>query len=169
MKRRSLIYLLTFSLALNGAAVATLAFLRWKGQAAADEVSFAQKPVKDFFKQDLGLTDEESRRLLYYIDLRKPAAIELRRLMNSKRLEMMDLITTLPVNTDAVEAKVEEINRIQGQVRLIAVGTIMKIFKSLPPDSATKFRAYLLQRGRICDECGPGMGKGLFPDSQSGR
>jgi Spy/CpxP family protein refolding chaperone len=164
MKRTSLVYLLTFSLALNGATAATLAFLWWKGQAQAAEISLAQKPVMNFLRQELSLTSEQTGRVIEQIDRTKPRFLKLRNLMDSNRSEMMRLISTTPVDVAAVESKVNEINRIQGELRLVAVGTVIKIVESLPPEARLKFEAYLQERGRICDGCGPGMGRGSFED-----
>lgn len=164
MRRTSLIYLLTFSLALNGASAATLAFSWWKNQAQAREISLAQKPVMSFLREDLSLTDEQSNRVVERIGNSKAQFVRLKSLMDSNRSEMMRLISTPPVSMAAVEAKVNEINRIQGELRLVAVGTVIKIVESLPPQARNKFGAYLQERGRICNGCGPGTGSGPFGD-----
>jgi len=167
MKRAPLIYLLIFSLAINGATAATLVFSWWKGQAYARGITLAQKPVIHFLREDLNLTPEQTRRVVEQIDRTKPQFLKLRNQMDSDRSEMMRLISTTPVNMAAVESKVNEINRIQGEIRLIAVGTVIKIVESLPSEVKNKFGAYLQERGRICDGCGPGTGKSLFPESKS--
>jgi Spy/CpxP family protein refolding chaperone len=161
MKRTSLIYLLTFSLALNGATAATLIFSWWKSQARAEGILVAQKPVMNFLREDLSLTNEQTNQVVGRIVSTKPQFLELRNLMDSKRLEMMRLISTTPVSVAAVESTANEINRIQGELRLIAVGTVIKIVESLPREAREKFGAYLQARGRICDGCGPGTGR--FP------
>ena len=166
MKRTPLIYLLIFSLALNGAAAGTLVFSLWKNQAYAKGITFAQKPVMHFLREDLSLTAEQTSRVLEQIEHTKPQFVQLRNLMDSNRSEMMRLISTTPVNMAAVESKVSEINRIQGEIRLVAVGTVIKIVESLPPEAKSKFGAYLQERGRICDGCGPGTGRSLFPDAK---
>jgi Spy/CpxP family protein refolding chaperone len=167
MKRTPLIYLLTFSLAINGAVAATLVVSWWKDQAHAKEITLAQKPVINFLREDLSLTPEQTSRVVEEVDRTRPQFLRLRNLMDSNRSEMMLLISTTPVNMPAVESKVSEINRIQGEIRLIAAGTVTKIVESLPPEAKKKFGAYLQERGRICDGCGPGTGKSLFPDPKS--
>jgi Spy/CpxP family protein refolding chaperone len=164
MKRTSLIYLLTFSLALNGATAATLAFLWWNGQAQATEISLAQKPVTNFLRQDLSLTAEQTSQVIEQIDRTKPQFLKLRNLMDLKRSEMMRLISTTPVCEAAVESKVNDINRIQGELRHLAVGTVIRLVESLPREAKIKFGAYLQERGRICDGCGPGTARGPFGD-----
>lgn len=168
MRRSSLIYLLTFSLALNGAAAATLVFSWWKGQAQAREIVLAQKPVVDFLREDLSLTKEQTDLVVDQIHHTKSKFLELKNQMDSNRFEMMRLISTTPVSMAAVESKVNEINRIQGELRLIAVGTVIKVVESLPPEAQKKFGAYLQERGRICDGCGPGTGKSLFKEPKPG-
>jgi Spy/CpxP family protein refolding chaperone len=166
--KKSLIYLLTFSLALNGAAAATLLFSWWKGQAQAKGISVAQKPVMDFLREELNLTNEQTNRVVDRIDHTKPQFLKLRNQMDANRFDMIRLISSPPVSVAAVESKVTEINRIQGELRLVAVGTVIKIVESLPPEAQKKFGAYLQERGRICDGCGPGTGKGLFRDPKPG-
>ncbi|MBI5571755.1 MAG: periplasmic heavy metal sensor [Desulfomonile tiedjei] len=164
MNRTHLIYLLIFSLALNGAAAATIAFHQLTGHVQAEGASFAQKPVADFLRENLGLTNEQTSRVLERIDRTKAQSIRLRDLMSLRRTEMVSLISTVPVDRTAVEAKISEINHIQGQLRVMAAGTIIGVTESLPPDARQKFGAYLRERGRLCDGCVPGPGKGLFQD-----
>jgi Spy/CpxP family protein refolding chaperone len=158
MRRTSLIYLLTFSLALNGAAAATMAFSWWNGQARADEISLAQKPMMNFLREDLNLTHEQSNRVVEHVDTSKAQFVRLKNLMDSNRSEMMHLISTTPISMAAVEVKVNEINRIQSELRLFAVGTVIGIVESLPAQARLKFGAYLQGRGRICDGCAQGRG-----------
>ncbi len=162
MRRTSLVYLLTFSLALNGAAAATIALAWWKGQAQAREISLAQKPVANFLREDLDLTAEQSSPVVQQISAGEDQFVRLKNLMDSNRSELMRLITATPTNRTAVEDKVNEINRIQAELRLLAVGTVVRIVESLPPQARIKFGAYLQERGRICDGCGPGTAKGPF-------
>ncbi len=161
MRRKWLIYLLTFSLALNGATVAAFIFSWWQSQTLA-AASVGQKSIKSFLQEDLSLRGEQSSRILNQIDRSKQEAAALRTLMVSKQSEMISLITAIPVNKDAVTAKMDEITRIQCQIRSAAVETIIAILESLPPESRDKFGAYLQARGRACDACcppTPGAGK----------
>jgi Spy/CpxP family protein refolding chaperone len=167
MKRTALLYLLTFSLAINGAVAATLVFSWWKDQAHANAITLAQKPVINFLREDLSLTAAQTSRIVEEVDRTRPKFLQLRDLMDSNRVEMMRLVSTTPVNMPAVESKVNDINRIQGEIRQIAVGTVIKIVESLPSEAKSKFGAYLQERGRICDGCGPGTGRSLFPDPKS--
>lgn len=164
MRRTSLIYLLTFSLALNGAAAVTMVLSWWKADARAKEMSLAQKPVMSFLQEDLNLTDEQSNRVVECIGNSKAQFVRLKNLMDSNRSEMMRLISTPSVSMAAVESKVNEINRIQDELRFVAVGTVIKIVESLPPQARKKFGAYLQERGRICNGCGPGRGSVPFGD-----
>ncbi|MEJ2716543.1 MAG: periplasmic heavy metal sensor [Deltaproteobacteria bacterium] len=101
------------------------------------------------------LTNEQSHRILGQIDRSKQEAAELRGLMGAKRAEMISLICSAPINKDAVEAKMQEINRVQAKIRAAAIKTVITILESLPPESRDKFRAYLQARGRACDGCVP--------------
>jgi Spy/CpxP family protein refolding chaperone len=164
MRRKSLIYLLTFSLALNGATAVAFVFFWWKSQTLA-AVSLGQKPIRNFLQEDLNLKTEQSNRILGQIDQSKREVAELRGQMNSRRAEMINLISSVPANKDAVAAKMDEINHIQAKIRSAAVNTVITILESLPPESRDKFRGYLQARGRACDACGPqlpGVGKTIL-------
>lgn len=163
MKRTPLMYLLTFSLALNAATAATLIFSWWKGQVEAREISFAQEPLMHFLQEHLDLTTDQMNRIAQQIDSTKAEFVRLRSQMDSKRSEMMRLISTRPGDRAAVQAKISEINRTEGELRLLAVGTVSQIVESLPPEARSKFGAYLQERGRICDSC-PATERGPFGD-----
>lgn len=153
MKRTSLIYLLTFSLALNGAAAATLAFSWWTSQSQATEMSLAQKPVKKFLREDLSLTREQTKPILEQINRSKPEFVKLSHQIDAKRSEIIHLISSVPVNVNGVKTKVGEITRIQSELRLVAVGALMKIAESLPPEARPKFAAYLEEQARSHGGC----------------
>lgn len=164
MKRKSLIYLLTFSLALNGATAAAFLFFWWQSQTLA-AVSLGQKPTRSFLQEDINLTNEQSNRILDRIDRCKGKVSALRGLMDTQRAEMINLICSAPVNKGAVEAKMQEINQIQSKIRSAAVNTVIAILESLPPESGDKFRSYLQARGRACDgrcPASPGAGKAIL-------
>jgi len=154
MRKKWVIYVLTFSVALN-AATATAFLLSWWHNQTLAAISLGQKPVKVFLQEDLNLTGEQSRQILGQIDRSKQEVAALRGLMDSKRAEMIGLIASTPANKDAVETKMEEVSRIQGQIRSAAVATVITILDTLPPEAKDKFRAYLQARGRACDVCCP--------------
>jgi len=147
-------YVLTFSVALNVATAAAFLLSWWHNQTLA-AISLGQKPVKVFLQEDLNLTSEQSQQIMGHIDRSKQEAAALRGLMDSKRAEMIGLITSTPVNKDAIETKMQEVSRIQGKIRSAAVTTVTTILETLPPEAKDKFRAYLQARGRACDVCCP--------------
>lgn len=169
MRRKRLIYLLTFSLALNGATAIAFVFFWWQSRTPA-EASVKQISIKSFVQEDLNLTIEQSSPLLALIDAGKKEIENLRAQIESRRTEMMVLISSFPVNRDAVDGKMEEIGRIQSKMRSTTLNTVMKVLESLPPDSRAKFGAYLRARGRACDEnCPPTseVGKAILgPESK---
>ncbi len=154
MRRKTLIYVLTFSLALNGATAVAFVFFWWQNQTLA-ALSLGQKPIRSFLQQDMNLTTEQLRGILGDIDRNKQEVTALRGLMDSKRVEMIGLICAAPVNKDAVTTKMDEVSHIQGKIRSAAVTTVITILESLPPESRDTFRAYLQARGRACDVCVP--------------
>jgi hypothetical protein len=85
--------------------------------------------------------------------------------MDSKRAEMISLITSEPLHKDFVKMKIDEINGIQGAIRSAADKTVVTILESLPQESRDKFAAYLQACGRACNVCGPpnpGVGKAIL-------
>jgi len=164
MRKTALICLLTFSLAINGATGITLLFLWWKDSAQAAQAPAWQKPVQQFLREDLSLTQDLSNSLIERIDKQLPEIIERKKMMDSSRMDMMKLLSTVPVDIDAVEARVKEINRMHGEIRGLTVGTVIKIAESLPPDAQKKFAEYLRERAQNRGVCVPGMGRGPFGD-----
>ena len=152
MRRKWLIYLLTFSLALNGATAIAFLFFWWQSQTLA-AVSVGQKSMRNFLREDLHLTTEQSNLILGHIDTSKQKVAELRSTMDANRAEMINLITSEPLHKDVVKMKIDEMNSIQGAIRSAAVKTVITILESLPPESRAKFAAYLQARGRACDVC----------------
>jgi Spy/CpxP family protein refolding chaperone len=150
MRKKWLIYLLTFSLALNGATAFAFIFFWWQSPSLA-AVSLGQKPIRNFLQEDMNLTNEQSNKILVHIDRSKQQVATLRGLMDSKRAEMIDLICSPPINKKAVALKMEEINGIQREIRSTAVKTVITILEALPPESRNKFGAFLQARGRACD------------------
>ncbi len=150
MRRKSLVCLLAFSLALNGATATAFFFFWWKSRTAA-AVSLGQKPIMNFLQQDMNLTSEQSNRVLGQIGRSKREVAALRGQLVSKRAEMINLICSAPVDEDAVSAKIDEITRVQHKIRSAAVKTVVAILDTLPLESRDKFRAYLKARGRACD------------------
>lgn len=164
MRKKWQIYLLTFSLALNGATAVAFVFFWWQSQTLA-AVSLGQKPIRSFLQEDLNLTNEQSNRILGQIDRSKREVAALRGLMDCKRAEMIGLVTATPVNKDAVESKIQEVSHIQSKIRSAAVTTVVTILETLPPESRDNFRAYLQARGRACDVCcppSPGVEKAIL-------
>jgi len=155
MRRTTLVYLLTFSLALNGATAIALLFFWWKSRLPAVALSLGEKPIRSFLEQDLSLTPEQSSLALSSIDRSKREAAQLSRMMGSKRMEMISLVSSSPVNRSALDAKMDEIGRVQSKIRSIAVNAVVEICEVLPKEAREKFGAYLLERGRLCDGCVP--------------
>lgn len=154
MRRQWLMYLLTFSLAINGATAAAFLFFWWQSRTLA-AASSGQKSMRTFLQEDLNLTREQASPIFGLIDQSKRDVVDLRAQMETARGEMMSLISEPSLNRDAVAAKMSEINNIQAKMRAVAVNTVTRIIESLPRESRDRFRAYLQERGRACDMCGP--------------
>lgn len=147
MNRNWLIYVLTFSLALNGA-TATAFLLFWVRNHSLAAASVGHKPIGSFLREDLKLPSEKTNSILRLVDKSKQEVADLRAQLDSKRAELMKLIATVPVNRDVVATKMDEIGRTRSKLRSTAVDTVITIAESLPPESQDKFREYLQARGR---------------------
>jgi Spy/CpxP family protein refolding chaperone len=167
--RTVLVSILAFSLALNVATALTLCFSLWKGQAQAAEIALGQKPMRKFLQEDLTLSGDRAAHLLKMVDQKRSGLQELRRALESARSEMMDLVSAPSVDWSAVSAKVEAMNRIQGEIRYETVRTIADISGSLSPEDRKRFGAYLQARACVCGPSGPGFGKGPFGDPKADR
>lgn len=169
MNRRVLVTLLAFSLALNAATAGSLIFFRAKAQASPVEIALGQKPMKEFLKEDLGLTPDRLSNILGIIDEKRPEIIELTRRFDRTRNQMKALMTSDPLDMKAIKDKVGEINRVHGQIREITITTVAKIAVSLPPNAKSKFVQYIRSCGNAPGTCAPGRGKGPYGDVKPGR
>jgi Spy/CpxP family protein refolding chaperone len=150
MRRNWLIYLLTFSLAINVATAAALIFFWIQNQAMA-ETSVGQKSIRSFLREDVKFSSEQAKPILALIDERKQEMMFLRAQMEARRAELMKLISSVPADKGAVTAKMDEISRTQNKMRAIAVSTVIRMAESLPPEATEQFGEYLQTRGRACD------------------
>lgn len=147
MKRNWVVYVLTFSLALNGATAAAF-IIFWVRNHSLAAVPLSHKTIGNFLRQDLKLPCEKTHAILNLVDQKKQEVMDLRAQLDSKRAELMKLIASAPVNRDAVATQMDEISRTQSKLRSTAVETVISIAKSLPPEARDQFRAYLQARGR---------------------
>lgn len=147
MKRNWLIYVLTFSLALNGATAAAF-IIFWVRNHTLAAASLSHKTIGSFLREDLKLPCEKTRAILNLVDQRKQEVMDLRAQLDSKRAELMRLIASAPVKREVVSAHMDDMSRTQSKLRSTAVDTVINIAESLPPEALDRFRAYLQARGR---------------------
>jgi uncharacterized membrane protein len=125
--------------------------------------------MKEFLKEDLGLTPDQLSNILGIIDEKRPEIVELTRRFDYTRDEMRALITADSVDTEAVMGKIGEINDLHGRIRTITIGTVAKVAASLPPDAKKEFVQYIRSCGAAPGTCAPGKGKGPYGDVKRGR
>lgn len=169
MNRSILVTLLAFSLAINAATAGSLIFFWAKAQASPVEISLGQKPMKTFLKEDLGLAPDQLAGIMRLIDEKRPEIIEMKRRFDLTRTKMKESIVADRIDVEAITERVGEINRLQGRIREITIGTVIKISESLPPDARTKFAQYLRNCGPASGGCAPGRGRGPYGDVKPGR
>jgi Spy/CpxP family protein refolding chaperone len=169
MKRPVLLTVLAFSLAMNAATAGSLIFFWANARANPIEISLGQKPMKQFLREDLGLAPDQLANIMALIDEKRPEIVELKRRFDLTRTEMKDRIAADPVDREGVRERVQEINRLHGQIRETTISTVMKISASLPPNARNKFTQYIRSCGPASGACAPGSGRGPYGDVKSGR
>ncbi|MGO8760785.1 MAG: Spy/CpxP family protein refolding chaperone [Desulfobaccales bacterium] len=170
MKRDWLIYLVIFSLALNFGTIGTIVYLRYQDQQKL-AAGPAPLPMKSLWRE-LKLDDSQRQTLhrLFPEHHQKVAAV--RQELALKRQELFDLIKVESTPWSAIQAKIQEISALQGNLEEEMARFMLEFKKTLTPEQHTAFLNLVQTRLGCGPEgaCppggrrrGPGMGRGLGP------
>ena len=174
MKRDWLIYLVMFSLALNFGTIGTIVYLRYQDQQKL-AAGPAPPPLKSLWRE-LKLDDSQRQTLhrLFPEHHQKVAAV--RQDLALKRQELFDLIKVESTPWSAIQAKIQEISALQGNLEEEMARFMLEFKKTLTPEQHAAFLNLVQIRLGCGPEgaCppggpgngrrrGPGMGGGLGP------
>jgi len=149
MKRTVLTLVLIFSLALNVAVAATMAWHVWQERKAAPAQTAVVSP----------LTSADMTRLkrIWRDEIRAQMA-ESRERIRIKKMEILDLIAKTPGDMRPAENSIQELAALRGKMERDALERISKIAAELPEGKREAFISYV--KDRAC--MGPGMGPGRW-------
>jgi Spy/CpxP family protein refolding chaperone len=160
VRRNWLLYLVIFSLALNLGTIGTFAYLHYQTQPDKSVVAAPPVPTGPLWhKINLDKSQRQTIQSLFPEHRRKVQEIRLQ--MAEKRQQLFDLIQNDNAPTSAIQAKVREINALQGSLEQEMVRFMLAFKKTLTPQQ----RAVFLNRvqSRLCgaEACrmGPGFGR----------
>jgi Spy/CpxP family protein refolding chaperone len=168
VKRDWLIYLVMFSLALNFGTIGTIVYLRYQDQQKL-AAGPAPPPLKSLWRE-LKLDDAQRQTLhrLFPEHHQKVAAV--RQELALKRQELFDLIKVESTPWSAIQAKIQEISALQGNLEEEMARFMLEFKKTLTPEQHAAFLNLVQTRLGCGPEgaCppggrrhGPGMGRGL--------
>jgi Spy/CpxP family protein refolding chaperone len=154
-----LLYLVIFSLALNVGTIGTFAYLHYQGEPDQAVVAAPAAPARPWHQINLDKSQRQTIQDLLPEHRREVQEIRLR--MAEKRQQLFDLLQNDNTPPSAIQAKVREINALQGSLEQEMVRFMLAFKKTLTPPQ----RAVFLNRvqSRLCgaEACrmGPGFGR----------
>jgi Spy/CpxP family protein refolding chaperone len=161
MNRNGLIYLLTFSLSLNLGAIGTFVYLRYGDSQGASLKQEAQPvPLRELWRH-LHLNPEQRRALDGLLPEHCQRIRELRTAIALERQQLFEVIPSGEPEWPEVQAKIREINGLQGRLEEEVVLFCLESQKYFNPDQRVAFMNLLERRvhagkGRLGGPRGPG-------------
>jgi Spy/CpxP family protein refolding chaperone len=159
MKRDWLLYLMIFSLALNGGAIGTFAYLYWQGPPGPPPPpGGAPVPFRQLMREiNLDPQQRQALRAMAPEHWHKVRGLEEELLQHRQELFALIKQDNLP-EWPPVEAKIKEISNLQLQLEEEKVHHLMDIQKNLRPEQRQVLITQLEKRLPQC--CGPGARRG---------
>ncbi len=145
MKRDWLLYLVVFSLALNAGTIGAVAYLRYQDRQAAREEA-GPPPFRELLGR-LNLKPEQRQTLRRLVPEHQRRLREMRQELRAKRQELLNLMKAEPLPAwPAVQGKVREISRLQGQLEEEVVQHLLRLQQHLDAEQRAAMAAFLEQR-----------------------
>ncbi len=142
---------LTFSLALNIAVAGTVGWHLWK----------ENLPIGSKISGPPEIGEMDFREIRKLINKNGPARMgEIRRRVQEKKEQVLDIIAGNPANLNAAEPHIQELLSLRSEMEREALTRISKAISMMPPERRAAFVAFLKKRS-----CGPGM----MPGGRRGR
>jgi Spy/CpxP family protein refolding chaperone len=172
VKRNWLIFLLIFSLALNLGAIGTFVYLRHQDQ---KEKAAAQPtpplPLRALWRE-LNLDNSQRQALRGMFPEHHRKVGEIRQELGQKRQELFNLIQNDATPMSAIQAKVQEISALQGNLEEEMVRFMLAFRKTLNPQQQAAFLSKVQTRlcgpEGACRSVGPDFGRHRGPGRGQG-
>lgn len=170
MKRDWLLYLVMFSLALNLGIIGTLAYWHYQeGQTEAAREALPPMALRELWHR-LDLEPEQRQTIRRCLPPHRRQIREIRRDLGQKRHELFDLIKESPGEWPTIEAKLREVNALQGKLEQEMVRFLLEVQSQLKPEQRQVLVEGLERRFlRVHGGRGPGGGPpGPHPGNHRG-
>jgi Spy/CpxP family protein refolding chaperone len=165
VKRDWLIYLVMFSLALNLGTIGTIVYLRYQDQqklAAGPAPPPPPLPMKSLWRE-LKLDESQRQTLRRLFPEHHQQVKAVRQELTQKRQELFELMKAESTPWSAIQAKVQEISTLQGNLEEEMARFMLEFKKNLNPEQHAAFLTLLQARlgcGPDGRRRGPGRGPG---------
>ena len=160
MRQNWLLYLVIFSLALNLGTIGTFAYLHHQDQQEKAVVAAPPVPTRPLW-HEIDLDKSQRRTLQDLFPEHRRKVREIRLQMAEKRQEFFNLIQNDATPMSAIQAKVREINALQGSLEQEMVRFMLAFKKTLTPQQRVIFLNRVQSRLCGAEACrmGPGFGR----------
>jgi Spy/CpxP family protein refolding chaperone len=145
MSKKTLTWLLIFSMVINISAIVTFSYYRWFKTKKLASVTH-RSTSRGFLSQKLGLTEEQSNKVR---DLRsnlwkeiKPLKIQL----NEARRDLIEILKKDTIEVEGVNLKIDQISQIQKEIQQKTIENLMEHKSILTPEQRKKFIAIVTRR-----------------------
>jgi len=145
MRKKTLSWLLIFSIIVNISTIATFSYHRWYKPKNKTYLAQSERHRESLSKK-LGLTEEQSAKIRelktnFWKEI-KPLKNELSR----ERSEFVEILKQDSVNTEEVNRKIDKISEIQRQMQHKTVENLLKHKSILTPEQSEKFISIMTRR-----------------------
>jgi Spy/CpxP family protein refolding chaperone len=165
VKRDWLLYLVIFSLALNFGTIGTIAYLRYQDHQhpAAGPPPPPPMPMKSLWRE-LNLDQSQRQTLRRQFPEHHQKVQAIRQELAQKRRELFDLIKAESAPWSAIQAKIQEVSTLQGNLEEEMARFMLEFKKNLNPEQHAAFLSLVQTRlgcgpEGACAPGGPGDGR----------
>ncbi|MCL6584276.1 MAG: periplasmic heavy metal sensor [bacterium] len=164
MKKYALYLALIFSVAINVAVAATVAYHFWRLSRAENwRPSCDQKPLGRFMRENLQLEAEDIVRFQSLLAQDREELIALRKQVREQQQALFDLLDKPNINQTQIDQQIEKIATLQAKMQKIVINRIINLKSTLPEEKQQRLLRALRQRlegGSFGPGAfGPGFGK----------
>jgi len=157
MKERLIIFLLIFSLTVNVAALVTMGYYWGRYDSNGIPLLKGDETPSPRLIRELSLDKEQRGKMR---DMRRSLLNEIdpiRNELNTKREDLVDLLTTAEPDRSALDQKLSEINTLQSRIQYAAVDNLIREKEFLNPSQQEQYFNFISKR--LCRSQMP-MGRG---------
>jgi len=145
MSKKTLSWLLIFSIIINISTIATFSYYRWF-KSTKQIYAKQRSSHRESLSKKLGLTEEQSKKIK---DLRSDLWKEIKSLrtqLNDERQQFVKILKQDIVDTNTIYEKIDKISEIQKKMQLATVKNMLEHQSILTPEQRKRFFAMMTKR-----------------------